>query len=123
MRWEAPWRKPSPPPFLDLALGEYLYPIDACARTNFITAQAAARHMARQQSGVILTLSTPGARMAAPGVLGYCMTCAAIEIFTRVLAAELGPDGVGQTAVFLACDHAGAMTGTVANLSCGAVFD
>ena len=32
-------------------------------------------------------------------------------------------DEVADTAVFLASDHAGAITGTVANLSCGFLVD
>ncbi|MEJ8846413.1 SDR family oxidoreductase [Variovorax rhizosphaerae] len=167
-------------PVLQLALADYMHPIDSYARCNFITAKSIAAQMVKERSGVILTMSTPGSRMAAPGIVGYCMTCAAVEVFTRVLAAELGPEGIrvlclrphatpeasaqgshsqevfrpmaeaggvtvaqmlagaaegtplkrlptlqqiAQTAVFLASDHAAAMTGTVANLSCGAVLD
>jgi 3-oxoacyl-[acyl-carrier protein] reductase len=50
-------------PFPELSLDDYAHPIIAYTRTNFITAQAAARHMIAQGSGVILTLSTPGSRL------------------------------------------------------------
>ncbi len=164
----------------DLSLKDFSYPIETYTRFNFITAKAVARHMVKKGSGVILTLSTPGSKLTVPGVLGFCSTCAAIEAFSRVLAAELGSKGVrviclrpdaipqaqskgtharevfapmaaaagisveamleggsahtllgrfptldqvGNAAVFFASDHAGAMTGTVANLTCGSLTD
>jgi NAD(P)-dependent dehydrogenase (short-subunit alcohol dehydrogenase family) len=83
-------------PFAQLSLDDYLHPITAYCRSNFVTAQAVARHMAAQGSGVILTISTSGSRLAIPGAhyLGYGTACAAIEATTRLLAAELGPSGV-----------------------------
>lgn len=170
----------------DLSLDNFMQPIDGFLRSLFITSKAVVRHMGGHRSGVILTLSTPGSKMAAPGVLGHCVTCAGVEAFSRVLAAELSPDNirvvclrshaivdapaagsytkdlfktqtsyketaanetveewlpnspmaqgtmlkrlptlseVAETAAFLASDRAGAMTGAVANLSCGAVAD
>jgi 3-oxoacyl-[acyl-carrier protein] reductase len=82
------------PGFMELGLEEYYQPIEGYMRSNFITAQAAARHMVKQGSGVILTISTPGSRMSAPGFLGYGVTCAAIEGFSRILAGELAPHGI-----------------------------
>jgi 3-oxoacyl-[acyl-carrier protein] reductase len=81
-------------PFADLMLEDFMHPINAFLRTNFITAQAVARHMTRNGSGVILTISTSGSRLVYPGFLGYGTTCAAVEAFTSRLAAELGPSGV-----------------------------
>ncbi len=80
--------------FRELSSEDYLHPIQSYTKTNFITAHAVARTMVKQRSGVILTLSTPGSRLAFAGHLGYCVTCAAIEAFSRTLAAELGPSGV-----------------------------
>nr|WP_295926536.1 SDR family oxidoreductase [uncultured Dyadobacter sp.] len=170
----------------DLALEDFMLPVDGFLRTLFITSKAVIRHMGGKRPGVILTISTPGARMAAPGVLGHCVACAGTEAFSRVLAAELAPENirvvcirshavadapaadsytkdlfktqasyketgadrtvtewlpespmaqgtmlkrlptlseVAETAAFLASDRAGAMTATIANLSCGAVVD
>lgn len=39
-------------------------------------------------------LSTPAARTATAGHLGYSVTCAGVEAFSRVLAAELGPRNI-----------------------------
>ena len=73
--------------------------------------------MAARGSGVILTLSTAGARFARPGNLGFGTTCAAIEQMTQRLAAELGPSGVRvvclrPTAIADAASH-GSFTGEV----------
>jgi len=131
-------------PFAELSFEDYSYPIAAYTRTNFITAKAVARHMARKGSGVILTLSTPVSRMPGPGYMGHRVACAGIEAMTRHLAGELGPTieemlagaaggtllkrlptlaDVANTAAFMASDQAGAMTGTVANLTCGFLVD
>ncbi|MEZ0294092.1 MAG: SDR family oxidoreductase, partial [Solirubrobacteraceae bacterium] len=77
-----------------LSVADVMHPIDAFLRSNLITAQATSRHMTARGSGVILTLSTAGARFARPGNLGFGTTCAAIEQMTQRLAAELGPSGV-----------------------------
>jgi 3-oxoacyl-[acyl-carrier protein] reductase len=167
-------------PFAELSLDDFMHPVAAYTRTNFITAKAVARHMQRQGSGVILTLSTPGARLSGSGFIGNGVSSAAIEAFSRILAGELGSSGirvvclrphaipeavplshtrevfagfatragttieamldgharnatllgrlptlaqVAETAAFLASDRAGAMTGAIANLSCGALVD
>src|SRR5688572_26445398 len=76
------------PPFAELSFEDYAHPITAYTRTNFLTAKAVARHMVKQGSGVILTLSTPGARMKGQGFLGNGVSSAAIEAFSRILAGE-----------------------------------
>jgi NAD(P)-dependent dehydrogenase (short-subunit alcohol dehydrogenase family) len=167
-------------PLAELSLEDFMFPLDAYARTVFVTAKAVSRFMARKRSGVIILMSTPGSRLAGTGYLGYGTACAAKEGMARLLAAELAPDGVrvvclrshaipeatakgshsekvfqpaaeragltvdemlqgaaegtllkrfptlhqvAETAVFMASDGAGAMTGVVANLSCGALVD
>lgn len=167
-------------PFGELSYADYRFPVDVYTRTNFITAQAVARHMVQAGAGVILTLSTPASRMPGPGYMGHSSACAAVEAMTRHLAGELGAQGVrvvclrshaipeaaamgshsfetfrpvaervgltvgemlagaaggtllkrlptlaqiANTAVFLASDHAGAITGAVVNLNCGAIVD
>jgi len=167
-------------PFASLSADQFMQPIEHYLRCNFLTAQAAARHMMRRRRGVILTLSTPGSRLGGSGYVGFGSACAAIENFTRLIACELGEHGiralclrphaipqasergsharevfqpmadaagvsiaamlegaatqtplrrlptleqVARTAAFLASDDAGAMTATVANLSCGLALD
>ncbi|WP_327407627.1 SDR family oxidoreductase [Streptomyces sp. NBC_01281] len=166
----------------DLSVEEFMRPVDGFLRALFITSKAVARHMGGERPGVILTLSEPGSKLAAGGILGHSVSAAGKEAFSRVLAAELAPhnirvvcirphavvdgpaagsytkdlfkpmaaaagqsvqemldDGgmaqgtllkrlptlseIAETAAFLASDRAGAMTGTVANLSAGALVD
>jgi 3-oxoacyl-[acyl-carrier protein] reductase len=166
--------------FAELSFQDYAHPIAAYTRTNFLTAKAVARHMVKEGSGVILTLSTPGSRMSGSGFMGTGVANAAIEGFSRILAGELGPSGVrvvclrpdaipdavaishtrevfskaaeqaGTTiegmladrartatllkrlptlaevadfAAFVASDRSGAMTGAIANLTCGSLVD
>lgn len=165
-------------PFADLACADFTHPVSSYTQANFLTAQAAAKRM--DPGGVILTLSTPGAKLAGIGFMGNGVASAAIEAFTRLLAAELGPRGiralclrpdaipqalelshtrrvfdrvavkhattaeqmltdrartatllgrlptldqVADCAAFLASDRAAAMTGTIANLTCGSLTD
>ncbi len=81
-------------PLAELSFEDYAHPITAYTRTNFLTAKAVARHMVKQGSGVILTLSTSGSQMSGQGFLGYGVTCGAIETFSRILTGELGPSGI-----------------------------
>jgi 3-oxoacyl-[acyl-carrier protein] reductase len=82
-------------PFAELSFEDYAHPITAYTRTNFLTAKAVARHMAKQGSGVILVLAPgPGARMSGQGFLGNGVSAAAVEALSRILAGELGPSGI-----------------------------
>ena len=100
-----------------LTVDQVMHPIESFLRSNLITVDATARHMAARGSGVVLTLSTAAARFARPGNLGFGTTCAAIEQMTQRLAAELGPSGVRvvclrPTAIADAASH-GSFTGEV----------
>lgn len=86
-------------PLLEMSLEKFTTPIDVAATTYFLTATAAARHMVKRGSGVILTLSTSAARLPARderfhSTGGFGVACALVESFTRVLAGEVGPRGV-----------------------------
>jgi 3-oxoacyl-[acyl-carrier protein] reductase len=164
--------------FLDTRLEDFTTPVAENARVQFIAAQAVARHMTG--GGVILTITTPGGRMAGKGFLANGVFSAVTEAFSRLLAAELGQQGVrvvclrptvlldavehsgarevfegvakivgvpmhemiaehvrtatllgrgpklaevADYAAFVASDRAGAMTGAIANLTCGSLTD
>ncbi|NML20817.1 SDR family oxidoreductase [Pseudoflavitalea sp. G-6-1-2] len=167
--------------FADLSVEDFMFPVNHYIRTNFITAQAAAKHMIPKKSGVLLSISTPGSKLPGTGFMGYGLACSGIEALNRHFAGELGaygirsvclrPDAipeaiaagshskevfakasaaagisieemlamhaqsgpllkrlptleeVANTAVFMASDHASAITGTVANLTCGSQVD
>ncbi|WP_370677944.1 SDR family NAD(P)-dependent oxidoreductase [Pleomorphomonas sp. PLEO] len=77
--------------FIDgLDLDTFMSPIDNFLRSLFNSTKAVVPYMGKSRQGVILTLSTPAGRAATPGHLGYSVTCAGVEAFSRVLAAELG---------------------------------
>lgn len=81
-------------PLTDMALDDFIRPINVAMETQFITASAAGRVMMKQQSGVILSITaTPGA-LGYPLVGGFGPACCAIEGFSRDLATELGPYNV-----------------------------
>jgi 3-oxoacyl-[acyl-carrier protein] reductase len=84
---------------VDMPTEDVLTPIMTGARTHLVTAVAAARHMVKQGSGVILTLSSSGAHLSgrdqkkhATG--GFGAACSTIESLSRTLAGELGPKGI-----------------------------
>lgn len=76
-------------PLADLSLEAFMRPIDGFLGALFNATRAVAPHMGGRNPGVILTLSTPAARMAPAGHLGYGVTCAGVEAFSRLLAEEL----------------------------------
>lgn len=78
---------------LDMSLEDFLHPIVVAARSQFLTARAAARHMVEKGSGVILTVIA-GPPEAIPYLGGFGPACEAIQGLWRGLAAELGPRGV-----------------------------
>jgi NAD(P)-dependent dehydrogenase (short-subunit alcohol dehydrogenase family) len=68
-------------------------------RTHYLTATAAARHMALQRSGVLLALTAQVARKPYTASGGFGVACAAIEGLWRQLAIELGPSGIRLVAL------------------------
>ena len=163
-------------PLVEMPLEDFTRPITIATRTQFLTARAVARHMVRQGSGVILTITAGPARRAVPYVGGFDVACAAIEGLWRSFAAELGSYGirlvvigsagspdtpdvqetlklharatgksleevladsgsetllgrlpsvteVANVATLMASDYASAMTGVIANVTCGYIVD
>jgi 3-oxoacyl-[acyl-carrier protein] reductase len=161
-------------PLVDMPLEDFAQPVVIAVKTQFLTARAVARHMIRQGSGVIMSVTaypTPASNLG-----GFMPACAAIEGLWRSFAKELGPHGirlvilrsagspdtpavqevwklhaekagvpleewtadfgsgtllgrlpllaeVANAATILASDRASAMTGTLANVTCGAWVD
>lgn len=81
-------------PLIDMSADDFVTPIATALRTQFLTATAAGRHMVKQRSGVILTLTATPAGIGYPNVGGFGPLCAGIENFSRNLACELGTAGV-----------------------------
>jgi NAD(P)-dependent dehydrogenase (short-subunit alcohol dehydrogenase family) len=80
--------------FPELSLEDFMFPVNAYIRANFITAQAAAKFMIKQKSGVLLSISTPGSKLPGTGFMGYGLTCSGIEALNRHFAGELGAYGI-----------------------------
>jgi len=86
-------------PLLEMSLEDFSSPVMTGTTAHFVTATAAARHMVKQGSGVILTLSTSAARLSGRDLRyhhtgGFGTACGAIEAFSRTLAGEVGSNGV-----------------------------
>jgi 3-oxoacyl-[acyl-carrier protein] reductase len=84
-------------PLADMAADDFMAPVETAARTTFLTARAAARHMVPRRSGVILAFGGPGDRSGPTRdyyLGGTQVAFDAIETIRRQLAAELGPHGV-----------------------------
>ena len=71
-------------------------------KSNFITARAAARHMIRQGSGVILHLNSGSAQGTMPMMGSTGPADAATETFMRYLATEIGQFGVRVVGLYTA---------------------
>jgi 3-oxoacyl-[acyl-carrier protein] reductase len=84
-------------PLAEMDVDDYMAPIETAARTTFLTAKAAARHMIRQRSGVILAFGGPGYQSGPIRdyyLGGTQVAFDAIESFRRQLSVELGEHGV-----------------------------
>jgi 3-oxoacyl-[acyl-carrier protein] reductase len=81
-------------PVAEMSLEEYLTPLQTAVRTTFLTWRAAARHMMRQRSGVILAFGGEGLPPRGSHLGALQTILHAIEAMRRQFASELGPQGV-----------------------------
>ena len=79
---------------VELPIAEFMVPLSTMVRSRFITARAAARHMIRQHSGVIIFVTGSPARGHVPGATAIGAAFGAIENLTENLAFEVSPFGV-----------------------------
>jgi 3-oxoacyl-[acyl-carrier protein] reductase len=78
----------------EMALDDFERPVATAVRATFLTATAAARHMIRQGSGVILMFGGHGDPLSDYYLGGFQVALTAIDALRRQLAAELGPHGI-----------------------------
>ena len=78
----------------EMSFEDFARPITTATRTQFLTTRAAARHMTRQGSGVIMAITATTGRLAIPEVGGTGVAFDAIESQCRQWACELGRHGV-----------------------------
>lgn len=152
-------------PLMEISAEDFAQPINNATRTHFLTTRAAARHMVKQRSGVVLMFGGSGPQTL-PGLGGFKIALDAMEGQRRQWALELGGRGirvvtmvtggivetipwqtegrdaiveeiartahlnrtatledVGNVAVFVASDRAGAITDATVNISSGAIVD
>src|SRR5215471_15066488 len=79
---------------VDLAIDEFMLPLNSVLKSQFITARAAGRHMLKQGSGVIIFLTGSPARPHISGASAIGAAFGAVENLMRHLALELSPAGV-----------------------------
>jgi NAD(P)-dependent dehydrogenase (short-subunit alcohol dehydrogenase family) len=81
-------------PLVDMRLADLMAPVVTTVSAMFITARAAARHMIRQRSGVILAFGGYGDPPRGYNIGGLQVAFGAVESLRRNLASELGPYGI-----------------------------
>jgi 3-oxoacyl-[acyl-carrier protein] reductase len=81
-------------PLVEMELEDFIQPVVTAVRTTFLTSRAAARHMIRQGSGVILVFGGSGDPMRDYYIGGTQVAFEALESMRRQLASELGRHGV-----------------------------
>ena len=81
-------------PLVELDVERFSLPIAAYARSYFLTARLAARHMIPNRSGVIMTVTALPSRTGTRLNGGYGPAHAAKEALTRDLSVELAPQGI-----------------------------
>jgi len=79
---------------VDLRIEEFMVPATTVLKTQFIAARAAARHMIKQRSGVIIFLTGSPARGHVEGASAIGAAFGAIESLMENMALELGQHGV-----------------------------
>ncbi|MEU5048855.1 SDR family oxidoreductase [Streptomyces sp. NPDC021096] len=80
-------------PLATISAEDFSRPIEHAVRTQFLTTRAAARHMVKRSSGVILAFGGSGPE-AVPGLGGFVVALDAVEGLRRQWACELGPHGI-----------------------------
>jgi 3-oxoacyl-[acyl-carrier protein] reductase len=81
-------------PLAEMPLEDFERPIMTAVRTQFLTSRAAARHMIRQGSGVILFFGGYGDPVPDYYLGGFQVALNAMESLRRQLASELGGHGI-----------------------------
>ena len=81
-------------PAMEVSLDQFLIPMKTTTGTQFVTAKAAYSVMKKQQSGVIVFITSTLAKVGSPWSPALTASHAATEGLVRSLATEWGADGV-----------------------------
>lgn len=87
------------PPLADTSEAAYDAAFGTNARGTFLCLREAARRLARDGRGRIVTFSSSGVGSLRPGYAAYAASKAAVETMTRILARELRGTGITANAV------------------------
>ena len=88
-----------PLPITDLDLDDIRWLIDLNVTAIFRGAQSASKTMLKNNSGVIIIMSSQMGHVGAPNRTLYCTTKHAVEGLTKALAVELAPKGIRVNSV------------------------
>jgi NAD(P)-dependent dehydrogenase (short-subunit alcohol dehydrogenase family) len=91
-------------PIVQLPVDAFMLAQATVLRSQFITAQACARRMVEQRSGVVIFVTGSPAHPHGPGAAGIGAAFAAMENLMRTLAIELGPSGVRSVGLRIAAN-------------------
>ena len=84
-----------PGPLEDIAEADWRESVDTNLTATFLTIKAFLPGMRQRHHGAIITMSSAAARRPTPqSPLAYAAAKAGIEVLTKELAAQAGPDGV-----------------------------
>ena len=86
-------------PITDLDLDDIRWLIDLNVTAIFRGAQSASKTMLKNNSGVIIIMSSQMGHVGAPNRTLYCTTKHAVEGLTKALAVELAPKGIRVNSV------------------------
>src|SRR5262249_26956349 len=81
-------------PAVEVTIAEYMVAVSTMVKSPIITALAAARHMMKQRSGVIIGVTGSTARGHVVGGAAIGVAFGALETFMENLAFEIGHEGV-----------------------------
>lgn len=79
-------------PFLEVTEAEWDLVIDTNLKGSFLCTQAAARHMKRQGSGVVINIGSGCNKVPFPSLVAYTASKGGLEMLTKVSALELSPE-------------------------------
>jgi 3-oxoacyl-[acyl-carrier protein] reductase len=86
-------------PLVEMKLDDFEQPIKIAMRSMFLTTRAAARHMIKQRSGVMLFFGGDGPPVRDYNIGGFQIALAAVESLRRQLASELGSHGIRTVSI------------------------
>jgi NAD(P)-dependent dehydrogenase (short-subunit alcohol dehydrogenase family) len=86
--------------FTDTSLGELEEILATNVAGAFLVMRTAAARMVREGGGRIVTIASDASYVPIPGMSAYCASKHAVSALSRILAGELGAQGVQVTTVY-----------------------